>query len=176
MRTINLWLGLGCLLTLAGATALPGAAPGKTTDELPEVKVLRQQFHSELTGLRAELLEQGLEFQRWKINQLERELQRLEPDLRRLEETEQELRRHLADIEQNLEPSSSSEGRALGEQAGMKAELSNRQLNTVQKKQQLLLEQITELQRQLQHEQKREQELRNKLRQVKATNAEEVVR
>jgi chromosome segregation ATPase len=177
MRGIRLWALLACLLALAALMKLSGAEVGAAQGEAEAVAALRAQFTRELTGVRAEMLQQGVEFQEWKIRQLERELERVETDDRRLEEAEQGILRQLAEVEQSIpprgEPSAGPEARALGEQEGAKAELSGTHLKGVQSRRQPLAEQASEIRAQLREEQQRLQEMRKKLRQLKGEGAAE---
>lgn len=170
MNKIQLWAEGGCLLTLIVFAVVSGAQPGAARTEQSDVAELRQQFKAELTGLRVELLEQGLEFQRWKIAQLDRELQRVEAETRQLDEAEQGIFRQLAEVEQSIEPAA-GESETHGEQTGMKAQLTGPRLRGVQTKRQPLLAQADDLRGQLRQEREHEQELVKKLTQLKSATA-----
>jgi chromosome segregation ATPase len=187
MKVNKVWAGLACLLALAALVRLSGAPVGAAQGEAETLAALRQQFQVELTGLRAEMLQQGVEFQEWKIRQLERELRRVEADDRGLEESEQSVLRQLAEVEQSIaqsaaagagqsaeprgEPSAGGEARALGEQEGARAELGGTHLRGVRAKRQPLAEQAAEIRAQIRDEEQRLQELRRKLQQLKAEGA-----
>ena len=162
MKKIKFWVGFCCLLALITFVRISSAQ-----SETTEVASLKQQFKAELRSLRAELLQQGIEFQAWKIKQLERELQRLKLERERLEETEQNIRRQLANVEQSIAAGAS------GEQEGMKAELNGTHLPGARSKTQPLVEQETELQRQLEQEQQQLQSLQTKLKQLKVESGVE---
>ncbi len=106
-------------------------------------------------------MQQGIDFQEYKIKQLERELQRIKPERERWEETERNLRHRLADVEQNIAAGASDE------QEGMKAELNGTHLQGVRNKSQPLVEQETELHKQLDQERQQLQALQTKLKQLK---------
>lgn len=161
MKKIQLGVGCCCLLALITLVKISNAQSEPT-----EFVALKQQ----ITILRAELLQQGIDFQEYKIKQLARELQRLKPERERLEETEQNLRRRLADVEQSIAADAS------GEQEGMKAELNGTHLQGIRNKTQPLVEQETELLRQLAQEQEHLQALQTKLRQLKAASGGETRR
>lgn len=161
MKKIKFGIGCCCLLALITLVKISNAQSEPT-----EFVVLKQQ----ITILRAELLQQGIDFQEYKIKQLARELQRLKPERERLEETEQNLRRRIADVEQSIAADAS------GEQEGMKAELNGTHLQGIRNKTQPLVEQETELLRQLAQEQEQLQALQTKLKQLKAASGDETRR
>lgn len=156
MKKIKFGVGFCCLLALITFVKISSAQSDPT-----DVAALKQQFKSEIGSLRAELLQQGIEFQEWKIKQLERELQSIKTERERLGETEMNIRRRLADIEQSIAAGAS------GEQEGMKTELNGTHLQGVRNKTQPLVEQETELQKQLEQEQQQLQVLQTKLKQLK---------
>ena len=153
MKRVKFWAGLGCLLTLVGLGTFTSAQNGAAQNAASDITLLRQQFKTELTSLRAEMLQQGIEFQEWKIKLLERELQRTKNEQGRLEDAEQTITRQVALVEQSLESGTQGEGRATGEQEGMKAELNGTHLQSIRSKRQPIDEQRAELQTQLQQEQ-----------------------
>jgi chromosome segregation ATPase len=187
MKRNKVWVALACLLALAALVGLSGAAvgtaQGRPEGEAETLAAVRTQFKAEVAGLRAEMLQQGVEFQEWKIKQLERELRRVEADDRGLEEAEQSVLRQIAEVEQGIaqspaqggeprsEPSPEGEARALGEQEGARAELRGTHLKGVQSKRQPLAEQAAEIRAQIRDEEQRLQELRKRLQQLKAEGA-----
>lgn len=152
MKKIKFGIGFCCLLALITLVKISSAQSAPT-----DVTALTQQ----LTSLRAELLQQGIDFQEYKIKQLGRELQRLKIERELLEASEQNVRRQLAAVEQSLASEASSE------QEGMKAELNGTHLQGVRNKTQPLMEQETELLRQLAQEQEQLQVLQTKLKRLK---------
>jgi chromosome segregation ATPase len=168
MKRIKFWTIFCCLLTLAGfvrfSSAQNSVAPSTTTD----VTALRQQFKTELTSLRTEMLQQGIDFQEWKIKQLERESQRLNAERGQLEEAEQSLLRQLAAVEQSLQQSDAPSN---SEHEGMKNKLNGTHLQGIRNKRQPLDQQWGELQAQLQQEHQQLQTLQKKLAQLKAESA-----
>ncbi len=153
MKKFQLGVGFCCLLALLTLANISSAQSEPT-----EFAALKQQ----LTSLRTDLLQQGIDFQEYKIKQLSRELQQLKVERGRLDESEQTLRRRLAEVEQSLASNPS------GEQEGMKAELNGSHLQGIRSKAQPLIEQESELLRQLAQEQEQLQSLQTKLRQLKA--------
>ena len=157
MKKIKFWVGACCLLALVTLVQI-----SRAQSEPTDVIALKQQFTAEIKSLRVELLQQGISFQEWKIKQLERDLQRLKSERERWEETEMNLRRQLANVEQSIAAGASDE------QEGMKAELNSTHLRGVRNKTQPLVEQETELHKQLEQERQQLEALQTKLKQLKA--------
>lgn len=152
MKKFKFGVGFCCLLALITLVRISSAQSEPT-----EFAALKQQ----LANLRVDLLQQGIEFQEYKIKQLSRELQQLKVERGRLDESEQTLRRRLAEVEQSLTSDPS------GEQEGMKAELNGSHLQGIRSKNQPLIEQESELLRQLAQEQEQLQVLQTKLKRLK---------
>lgn len=156
MKKITCWVSFCCVLAIITLVKI-SSAQSTTTD----ITTLQQQLNAEIKNLRVEVLQQGIAFQEWKINQLEREFQRIKSERERWEESEQTIRRQIAEVEQSIAAGGG------GEQEGMKTKLTGTRLRDVQTKNQPLLEQETELQKQLAQERQQLQLLQNKLKQVK---------
>ncbi|MFN7928387.1 MAG: hypothetical protein U0Y68_10650 [Blastocatellia bacterium] len=163
MKKASCWLLLCCLLAVVILVPFSRAQNGATQNISPEVTALRQQFQAEIRNLRAEMLQQGITLPEWKIRQLAREIQRLQPERAQLAEAELRIQRQLAALEQTLPQ---DETRA--EHEGLKTKLSGPQLQSLREKRQPLDEQWAELQTQLQQEQQELQSLQKKLQQLHA--------
>jgi chromosome segregation ATPase len=155
MKKMNFFLAICCALALVTFVKISSAQ-----SEITDLTALKQHLGTELKSLRTELLQQSIEFQEYKIKQLERELQRLKTERDQLDETEMKIRRQLTQVEQSIAAGSSDE------QEGMKAELNGPLLESVRRKTQPLGEQETELLKQLAHEQNQLQSLQTKLKQL----------
>lgn len=129
--------------------------------ESPDVASVKQQFTAEIRSLRTEILQQGIEFQEWKVKQLTRDLQRIKSEREQLDEAAQNIRRQIANIDQSIAAGASSE------QEGMKAKLNGTQLQGVQNKSLPLVEQESEVYRQLEEERQHLQALQAKLKSLK---------
>jgi chromosome segregation ATPase len=129
--------------------------PGGETEMRAE---LTKQLLLEVKKLRLELLEQSVEFQQWKLRQIERELQQARAEAERLEAEQR-------GIEQELAAASSDpqkEGESLRAETG-------RQLQQLQTRQHPVRERVAELGAQQNREETRLGQLRARLKAESAT-------
>lgn len=166
-----------CFLMLVALAKISDAQTGApVADDLAGV---RQQFQSELRELRLELIAQGLEFQEWKIRQLERDIERIEAEQRLLEEEEQSIRQQLAAVTAAVDPAAPAveprppgeDARSVSDDEVTRADLSGPRLKRVRARRQPLADQEAELRKQLAQEQRKREELVKKLKQLQPGGA-----
>ena len=155
-----------CLLVLA-VMAVVTKAQTAPRPEAERLETVKKQFAAELRELKIELLQQGIEFQEWKIKHLERDLQQLQTEQLRLGEQERTFNQQDAELEQNISNAPPvTEG--VGELQVMKDDLTGKRMKDLQAKQQPLFQQEAELREQLKQEQVRLDELLKKVQKLKA--------
>lgn len=125
------------------------------TNDADKITVLQ----SEVRKLRLELLQQRIEFQQWKIEQLEAALQQTREELAKLDAEERGVQQVLSDA------GAADEAEILS----YKTELRETTLKKTHAQQAASQQRETELQNKLQREQQTLQTLVQKMRQVKAT-------
>jgi chromosome segregation ATPase len=146
-RTILL---LACLC--AFAISAIAQSPGGETQPPNE---LTRQLLLEVKNLRLELLQQRVEFQQWKLNQIERELQLARAEQERLDEEGREIARELAAIPGSADEQ--KEGESLRAEAGG-------QLRKLQSRQAPIRERVAELSAQHNREETRMRQLAAQLK------------
>jgi predicted nucleic acid-binding Zn-ribbon protein len=167
-RAINTVLTIGLLVFMAvvGLAQTPPAAPGQ---EAENPAVLLQQLRAEVKKCRLEVVEQGIEFQQWKIKQLEREFQRVQSERQRLGEQEQSINQRIAELDSYAASAGPGQEGEVEESKAIKATIS-KGLKKLQTQQQPISEREAELAELLGQEQQRLEELLKKARQLKAEN------
>jgi chromosome segregation ATPase len=155
------------ILAVLGLIAVAGAARPHASVDQPEVASLRQ-LSEEMKRLRLEVVRQGIEFQEWKVKQLERELQPLLGEQQRLEEQERLIQQRIAEL--NQQSSEVAKADEVGEEESARNELTEKALKRLQEKRQPAGERSAELSEQLKREQQRLRELVQKARQLENGN------
>jgi hypothetical protein len=110
-------------LTIAATTRLAHAQTVAPSTDAENLAALHKQFTAELKKLRLEVLQQGIEFQEWKIKQLERELQQVVDKRQRLEEESHVIHQQLAELEDPASNSTHAEAGQVSELDAIKANL-----------------------------------------------------
>ena len=150
------------LIGLWAIMALTGLAQNQAhSQNAADQAALFKQVSAELKQLRLELLEQAIEFQNWKIQRLEAELQPIQLERQRLGEQAQAFNQHLAELEKLA-------GNASEEVEAVKAAYTEKGLKEVTPKRQLVMQREAELTEQLAKEQQRLQELSEKAKKLQA--------
>jgi hypothetical protein len=159
-----------CLFSFVTSEELVQAQTIAPRSEAASQATEREQFTAELKKLRSEVLQIGIEFQSWKIKQLERELQQVLREQDHLTQQENAIQQRIAELTEQAETSLPTEEGAVGEAEVVKNGLIEKGLNEVQTRRQPLTERAAELTRQLNQEGIRLQELINKTKQLQAEN------
>jgi hypothetical protein len=147
---------------LLAIMALTGLAQNQAPSQSAvDQAALFKQVSAELKQLRLEMLEQAIEFQNWKIQRLEAELQPIQIERQRLGEEEQFISQHLAELEKLA-------GNASEEVEAVKAVYTEKRSKEVLSKRQLVMQREAELTEQLAKEQQRLQELTGKAKKLQA--------
>jgi chromosome segregation ATPase len=155
------------ILAVLGLIAVAGAGRPPASGDQPEVASLRQ-LSEEMKRLRLEVVRQGIEFQEWKVKQLERELQPLLGEQQRLEEQERLIQQRIAEL--NQQTSEAAKADEVGEEESARTELTEKALKRLQEKRQPADERSAELSEQLKREQQRLRELVQRARQLENGN------
>lgn len=156
MKTATVSLAI---LTLFCFLALPGKAQAQTAQPGHQ-RPSEGEIVSVLKELRLEMLQEGIDFQNWKIKHIERELRLAQDQRRRIEEQQRAIYFRLAEISQR--PSGGEE--TAGDLEAIKADVSDGELKGAQDRLQAIGERVSELTEQLRQEQERLRELQKKLR------------
>ena len=159
-------LGLLALLLLSIATSARTASAPDADDQA----VRFTQMAAEIKRLRSEIIEQALEFQAWKLRQLERELLSTQSELQHLREMESNVQQQIAELEQHTSHDLSSGAERVGEMEIIKAAYTEDSLKPIQLKQQPLADREAELREEISREKTRQQELQQKARQLRAAD------
>lgn len=153
---------IAAVVVLSAITFGDAKAQSKpTAPDNGELAALVDLSLQEIKKLRLEILEQGIDFQCWKINLLEKELAQAQQELNRLREQEQVLRQRLANL--NAQPAGQP-----NEMDDLRNDLSGNRLQAIGEKQQPLQQRETSLQNQLTEEKDKLYELLVKVRQMRA--------
>ena len=148
------------LLTSFTLLALTQSAVRAQNNNADPNAALRQ----EVRQLKLELLQQGIEFQTWKIQQLEKELTRVQEKKQRLETQERSVQQRI--VELNTIPAAGGEG---GETAEIKDHLSQKRMKQISEAQDPIVQQETELLNQLQQERNRLTQLQLRAKRIRAS-------
>ncbi|MBS1808753.1 MAG: hypothetical protein JST84_11220 [Acidobacteria bacterium] len=123
---------------------------------------------SELKKLRFEMLQQRIEFQEWKIKQLDRDLQRVLNEQQQLQDQAQAISRQIAELDAQAPEPIAPQPNAIEERQAMKSALQDEELKRIQVKLQPLNERASELNSQINQEQTVLQELHTKTKALTA--------
>jgi peptidoglycan hydrolase CwlO-like protein len=153
------------LLTLAAFARAAQAQTITPASETESVSELRRQFTSELRKLRLDLVQQGLEFQQWKIKQLERDLQQASAEQQRLLQEENSLQQEFTELTKQLN-NSNSEPAQTGETEAMKTDLNERELARLRALRPSVEQRAFELTEQLRREETRQRDLQQQAKRL----------
>jgi len=157
---------LFCLLALGAFAQTPHAQT--VANESENVTALRRQFESELRKLRLELLQQGLEFQQWKIKQLERDAQQAALEQQRLLHEENSLQQELAELSRQLDDSPNAGSAQTSELEAMKTELNDQELPRLRARRPAIDQRVSELNDELRREEIRLRDLQKQANRLKS--------
>lgn len=147
----------GIILFCAVWLTFAGAALAQTpNNETQSQAAATRQLLVEINALRRELLQQAIEFQQWKLNQINRELQQVQTEQQRLAEEEQWLQQEINEL------TAASDGKS--ELETLKNELAGERTQKLRNRQQPLHERATELTGQANKEEQRLRQLTDKLK------------
>lgn len=156
-----------CLLTLCATAGLAQTRTAVSTPEADNPTIAFKQLMAELKRLRLEVLQQGIEFQQWKIKQIESELQPMQREQDHLTQQETAIRQQIAEIDQHA-ASSTPTGTAPGSEIEtIKTELAEKGLPAIHSKREPITERVSELTRQLNQEEARLYDLLNKAKKLR---------
>jgi hypothetical protein len=159
------WITTAIIVGIFGFSTLAFPAQAQTPHQSADGQAaLLKQLTAELQQLRMEVIQQAIEFQNWKIKQLERELLPIRNERQRLGEQEQAIRQLTAEIDAQAGGASSVPEGGISEQQTIKAVYPEKELKDLSTKQQLITEREAELTQQLEQEQNRLQEFIKKTR------------
>lgn len=154
--TLTFFSVMGNAQTAASASQVPAPLP--------------EQLFLELKTLKLELLQQKVEFQQWKIQQLEREFRQAQLEQDRLIEHENLIRQQLAELRPEPTVSSGTLESGAGSVDALRTQLSNETLPELQSRREPITERISQLTRQLNQE---EAQLHSLLDQIKKLQAKQ---
>jgi hypothetical protein len=157
---------LFCLLALGAFAQVTHAQT--VANESENITALRRQFESELRKLRLELLQQSLEFQQWKIKQLERDAQQAALEQQRLLHEENSLQQALAELLQQLSNLPTAGSGQTGELEAMKVELNDRELPRLRAMRPAIDQRVSELTDALRREEIRQRDLQKQANRLKS--------
>ena len=152
----------------AGLAAFARAAQAQTVTPANESEIvseLRRQSTSELRKLRLDLVQQGLEFQQWKIKQIERDLQQANAEQLRLVQEENSLQQDSAELAKQLN-NSNSEPAQTSEPEAMKTDLNERELLRLRTARSAVEQRVFELTEQLRREEIRQRDLQQQAKRL----------
>jgi len=121
-------------------------------------------LRQEVRQLKLELLQQGIEFQTWKIQQLEKELAQVQEKKQRIETQERSAQQRLAEF--NSVPTAGGES---GEATEMRDTLSQKRMKQISEVQEPVVQQETELLNRLQQERNRLTQLQLRAKRIRAS-------
>lgn len=154
MKRIIIGLIAFCFFTLAIAA---GTASAQTPGVQAETQAaLNRQLLAEIKQLHLDLLRQRLEFQQWKLRQIERELQTAQAEQQRLAEEELAMQQVLADL--------SNAPNGLAEIEYLKKELTGSRTEKLRAGQQPVNLRVAELTEQLSREETQLRQLAGRLK------------
>ncbi len=166
MKPIFNTMILFCLLSL-GAFAQTARAQ-TVVNESENITALRRQFESELRKLRLELLQQSLEFQQWKIKQLERDAHQAGLEQQRILHEENSLQQELTELSQQLNSSPGAGSGQTGELEAMKKELNDQELPRLRAMRPAIDQRVSELTDALRREEIRQRDLQKQADRLKS--------
>ena len=146
-------IALCCALWLALALNAEAQTP---VGEAQQQATLNRQLLVEIKTLRRELLQQAVEFQQWKLDQINRELQQVQTEQQRLFQEGQLLQQEINEL------AAASNGQ--NEIEALRSELSGERTQKLQRRQQPLDERVSVLAEQARKEEKRLRQLTDKLK------------
>ena len=165
-QSIRTMMALGLLVLLLASNTK--AARTSPTSEVGDQSSLCNQMAAEIKRLHLEIIEQAIEFQNWKLKQLERELLSTQSKLQHLREMESSVQQQIAGLEPQATHDLSSDAESIGELEIVKAAHTEDSLKPIQLKQQPLAEREAEISEEISREKTRLQELRQRAGQVRA--------
>ncbi len=124
--------------------------------EAQQQAAINRQLLSEIKTLRRELLQQAVEFQQWKLDQITRDLQQAQTEQQRLFHEEQLVQQEINEL------AAASDGQS--ELETLRSELSGERTQKLRNRQQPLAERVSTLSEQVQKEEKRLRQLADKLK------------
>lgn len=127
------------------------------------------EVQAELKALRLELLQQRIEFQEWKIKQLDGDLQCILKEQQQFQEHAQAISRQIAELDAQAAEPLVSQRDTIDERQAMKTALRDEEMRHIQAQLQPLSERAAELHRQLNQEQLVLQELLEKAKALKSS-------
>jgi chromosome segregation ATPase len=154
--------GLLVLQAFVKTTQAQTAAPANETEC---VAALRQELAAELRKLRLELAEQSMEFQQWKIKQLERDLEQVNSEQQRLLLEENSLQQEIAELAKQPDNLPSEPGQTSGLEL-VKTQLNEHELPRLRTARSKLDQRIFELTEQLRREEARQRDLQQQAKRL----------
>ncbi|MFN0110594.1 MAG: hypothetical protein ACKVZH_17190 [Blastocatellia bacterium] len=133
-----------------------GAQAQTPTSETQQQAAINRQLLTEIKSLRRELLQQAVEFQQWKLDQITRDLQQAQTEQQRLFHEEQLVQQEINEL------AAASDGQS--ELETLRSELSGERTQKLRIRQQPLAERVNTLTEQVQKEEKRLRQLADKLK------------
>ncbi len=133
-----------------------GAQAQTPTSETQQQTAINRQLSVEIKTLRRELLQQAVEFQQWKLDQITRDLQQAQTEQQRLFHEEQLVQQEINEL------AAASDGQS--ELETLRSELSGERIQKLRNRQQPLAERVSTLSEQVQKEEKRLRQLADKLK------------
>jgi len=146
-------IALLCVLWLALALSAQAQTP---VSESQQQAALNRQLLAEIKFLRRELLEQAIEFQRWKLEQINRELEKAQTEQAQLLHQEQLLQQELNELAVVSDNNNELEA--------LRTELAGEQSQKLRRLQQPVGERVNTLTVQAQKEEKRLVQLTDKMK------------
>ena len=131
-----------------------------TATDTEDLAALVRQSRQEIRKLRLEILQQGIEFQCWKINLLEKESAQVQQELDQLKEQEQRVHQQRANLSDPVANPS-------GEADELRKDFPGNRLKAINEKQQSLEQREMELRNQLTEEKNKLQELLMKEKKIR---------
>ena len=151
-KTLTFLLPLIILMALVVTTSAQSLLP-----PAEDATALLKECRKEIEKLRLEVLQQGIEFQAWKIRQLEKEALRVQQQRANLDEQDQLLRQQLAGLDAVSGDSSAAD--QAGELQAIKTELSDNRRKQLDEERGGIAKLESEVAEQLRLEKNRLQEL-----------------
>jgi hypothetical protein len=154
------------LLVLQAFAETAQAQTAASANETESVAALRREFAAELRKLRLELVQQCLEFQQWKIRQLERDLEQVNSEQQRLVLEENSLRQEIAELAKQLSNMPNSEPEQTSGLEAVKTQLNERELPRLQAARPAVEQRVFELTEQLRREETRQRDLQQQAKRL----------
>lgn len=146
-------IALACAVWLA---LMLGAQAQTPVSETQQQAAINRQLLAEIKTLRRELLQQAVEFQQWKLDQITRELQQAQTEQQRLIHEGQLLQQEINEL------AAASDGK--NELEALRNELAGEPAQKLRSRQQPLDERVSTLTEQAQKEEKRLRQLADRLK------------